>query len=223
MIRTYKVVLEGLTPLLMHWDNIEWADQMEEWKSDPRNKKRSKAGDDRSPAFRWIGSVYHDGESVCIAADNISRCLMEGGAMVPVPGGRSGKTFKAQTQSGMKVDEMFVPLIVNGTKSIPWEPIQALMNEHSFAAHMAAVKTLGFRLFIKRARIGASKHVRVRPRFDQWKVQTQISVWDDQLTETVLTDIFTFSGTYKGLCDWRPGSKTPGSYGMFRLVSLRAV
>lgn len=38
MIRQYSVKLEGLTPLLMHWDNIEWADQMDAWKSDPSNK-----------------------------------------------------------------------------------------------------------------------------------------------------------------------------------------
>ena len=219
MIRQYHVELEGVTPLLMHWDNIEWADQMEAWKSDPANKKGSKAGDDRSPAFRWIGSVYHDGERVCMSSDNLSRCLMEGGAMVPVPGGKNGKTFKAQTQSGMKVDDMFVPLDVHG-KVILWKTIQALVQEPQFAVHVETVKKLGFRLFVKRAPIGQSKHIRVRPCFDEWSLKFLISVWDGQITDDVLQSLFEYAGTYKGLCDWRPGSKTPGPYGMFKLNSL---
>lgn len=220
MIRTYSVKLEGITPLLMHADNIEWADQMEVWKSDPSNKKGGKAGDDRSPAFRWIGSVYHDGTSVCISSDNLGRCLMEGGAMVPVPGGKSGKTFKSQTQSGMKVDQMFVPLLISG-KEVPWKPINALMKQDSFPEHLQAVRKLGFDLFVKRAKIGMSKHIRVRPKFDKWTLEFGISVWDEQITEEVLKSLFEYAGTYKGLCDWRPGGKTPGPYGMFKLAELK--
>lgn len=218
-IRQYKVKLEGITPLLMHWDNIEWADQMEIWRADPANKRLSKAGDDRTPAFRWIGCVYHDGKAVSISADNLARCLMEGGAMVPVPGGRGNKTFKSQTQSGMKVDSMFVTLMSAG-KAISWPKIEALIKEPSFPAHLAAVKQMGFKLFTKRARIGATKHIRVRPCFDNWSLEFTISVWDEQITEDVLTSLFDYAGNYKGLCDWRPGSKTPGPYGMFKLASL---
>ena len=221
MIKHHTVEIEGLTPLVMHWDNIEWADQMDAWRTDPRNKKLSKAGDDRTPAFRWIGSVYNDGNCVGILSDNLSRCFMEGGAMVPVPGGRGGKTFKAQTQSGMKIDDLFVPMTVNGNDApLPWKRVAALIDEPSFAVHLQTVKDLGFKLLVKRARIGNSKHIRVRPKFDHWKLHFQITAWDEQLTEDVLRSIIEFSGTYKGLCDWRPGSKTPGSYGMFKLVSL---
>jgi len=31
-MRTHQVVLTGKTPLLMHHDNIDWADGMDEWK-----------------------------------------------------------------------------------------------------------------------------------------------------------------------------------------------
>jgi len=223
MIRNYSVTLEGLTPLLMHWDNIEWADQMEEWKKDPANKAQSKAGDDRSPAFRWIGSVYHDGKTVCMASDNLSRCMMEGGTLVPTGSSRGAKTFKAQTQSGMKVDDMFVPLLVEG-KTIPWAPIEALMAKNKFTDHMEAAKTLGFRLFTKRAPInGRSKHIRVRPRFDSWSLEFTITVWDDGITEHVLRNILEYAGNYRGLCDWRPGSPTPGPYGMFKVTELAEV
>jgi hypothetical protein len=220
MIRTYAVKLKGLTPLLMHWDNIEWADEMELWRADPQNQDRSKRGDDRSPAHTWIGSVYHDGKQVCMSSDNLSRCCMEAGALVPVAG-KGKKTFKSQTQSGMKIDEMYVPLLINGGSSIPWGPIQKLTEEPSFPEHMAAVKKMGFALFMKRVPIGRSKHIRVRPRFQDWSLSFHVSVWDEQITVPVLTNIFTIGGSYKGLCDWRPGVGTPGSWGMFKLAELK--
>ncbi len=139
--------------------------------------------------------------------------------MVPVPGANSKKTFKAQTQSGMKVDEMFVPLMVSG-KTIPWGPIEKLIQEPAFTVHMETAKRLGFMLFSKRARIGQAKHIRVRPKFDSWSLEFSISVWDDQITDDVLNSLFEYAGTYKGLCDWRPGGKTPGPYGMFKLASI---
>ena len=216
-MQIYQVTLTGIMPLLMHADNIEWADQMERWKNDPANKKRSKAGDDRSPAFRWIGSLYHDETQIVMPADNLATCLMEGGALVPVPGGRSGKTFKAQTQSGCLAGEAYWPIWING-HPIAMEPIQALMDEDNFDRHQTVVAQLGFMLFLKRARIGKQKHIRVRPRFDTWSIAGTIRVTDEQITQTVLQQILTYAGEYKGLGDWRPGAPTPGHHGMFRAV-----
>jgi hypothetical protein len=51
-MRNYEVTMTGTQPLLLHADDIEWADRMSAWKDDPANKKTSKAGDDRSPAWR---------------------------------------------------------------------------------------------------------------------------------------------------------------------------
>ena len=220
-IRTYTAVLKGLTPLILHKDDVDWADRMEEWKADPDNKKNSKAGDDRTPAWRWIGCLYHDGEHLGISGDNISKCLMEGGAMVPT--GKGQKTFKAQTQSGMKVNDLYTPLLVNG-KEIPFEPVKALMDVKAFPDHIQAVQKMGFRLMAKRAKVASNKHIRVRPVFDEWALGISLSVWDDQLTSGVLETILKFSGTYKGLGDWRPSSpKSPGSYGMFEVVELNEV
>jgi hypothetical protein len=210
----YKVTLKGKTPLLMHHDDIDWADRMDAWKNDPANKRMSKAGDDRTPAFRWIGCLYHDWERVCIPNDNIMRSIMEGGAMVPVPGGRGNKTFKSQTQSGIMLAEPFWPLTVYGAY-LPIDKIHALIDESDFSVHRERVKEMGFSIFLKRAKIGMAKHIRVRPRFDNWAISGELIVADSQITEAVLRDILTYAGQYKGLCDWRPGGKTPGSYGMF--------
>jgi hypothetical protein len=213
-MRSYTVTLTGKMPLLMHADNIEWADSMDAWKNDPSNKKGSKAGDDRSPAFRWLGCLYHDGQVVAIPNDNLMRAFMEGGAMVPVPGGKNGKTFKAQTQSGMLVDGTHWPLLIE-SKPVPVAPLLALQTERDFAAHRLAVDRAGFSLHIKRAKIGASKHVRVRPLFERWSATGVVHVWDDQITKDALVQVVTQAGLYKGLGDWRPGGKTPGPFGMF--------
>lgn len=219
-MRTYEVVLIGKTPLLMHHDNIEWADWMEEWKSRPKKEitesgESSRPGDDRTPAWRWLGCCYHDGVHLCIPQANIMRALMEGGAMVPVPGGRMGKTFKAQTQSGMMSADPFWKLYVNG-EQIEWAKVEALMREKNFAAHKKAAHELGFELLVKRAKIGASKHVRVRPQFNAgWRAIGRLTVWDEQIDEGALESILACAGQYKGLGDWRPGSKTPGPYGTF--------
>lgn len=218
-METYRVTITGKTPLLMHADNIEWADRMDRWKADPANKNKSKAGDDRSPAFRWLGTLYHDGKQLAIPSDNLMRCLMEGGAMVPT--GKGSKTFKAQSQSGCMCGEPFWPLLVRG-KAVSLAPLMALEKEADFDRHQSAAAAAGFTLFLKRARIGQTKHIRVRPRFDEWGANGTINVWDEQLKENIVREILTYGGQYRGLGDWRPGSKTPGSYGMFE-VEVRKV
>lgn len=215
-MQTYQITITGTQPLLMHADDIEWADEMERWKLDKDNKKMSKAGDDRTPAHRWIGSLYrNEAGEIVIPTENIMRCLMEGGAMVLVPGGRMGKSFKAQSQSGIMPRSLGWPLTIGG-KAIDARPINSLLQEKDFTKHKETVESLGFSLFVKRARIGASKHVRVRPRFDSWQATGELSVSDEQITEGVLRDILEMAGAYKGLGDWRPSSKTPGTFGMFR-------
>jgi hypothetical protein len=215
-MKTYSVTITGKTPLLLHNDDIEWADRMDEWRMNPDNKKMSKAGDDRTPAFRWLGSLYHDGKTVCMPAANLMKCLMEGGAMVPVPGGKNGKTFKSQTQSGMMCVEPFWPLLVNG-KTIAWPTLSKLMTVPKFTEHQAAARSLGFELLSKRAAVGSAKHIRVRPQFAAgWQLRGSVQVFDEQIEEKTLRDFFLYAGQYKGLGDWRPGApKKPGPFGTF--------
>jgi hypothetical protein len=196
---------------------------MEAWKDNPENKKKSKAGDDRTPAWRWTGYLYHDGEHLGVAEECVRRSMMDGATMIPVPGGRGSKTFKAQSQSGMFIEEMNIPIAVDG-KTVPYSEIESLRSEENFYKHREKCKELGFQILCKRAKIGTSKHVRVRPMFSTWSLQFSLVVIDEQLTEPVLRDIITYAGQYKGLCDWRPGSpKSPGRYGMFALGEMKSV
>ena len=217
-MREYEVTIIGKTPLLMHQDNIEWADFMTDWQLDPMNKATSKAGDDRTPAWRWIGCVYHDGNVVGMPQANLMRSVMEGGSMIPV--GKGQKTFKAQTQSGMMSVDTFWPLTTNTGAHVRWADVEAFKDVASFAEHKKLAGDYGFALLVKRAKIGASKHVRVRPVFDAgWKLTGRIAVWDEQITTDVLRNIFEYAGRYKGIGDWRPSSpKSPGPYGTFEAV-----
>ena len=219
-MKTYRVEIVGTTPLLLHHDNIEWADQLEDWKNSPetKTKKLSKPGDDRTPAWRWIGCCYHNGIHLTIPAANIMRAIMEGATMVPVPGGRSGKTFKAQSQSGMMPAEDQWNIEIGG-RPIAWSSIKALMEQDDFRQHKEAVRELGFDLLVKRAKVGTNKHIRVRPQIPAgWGLSGNLLVWDEQITQTVLTQFLNYAGRYKGLGDWRPGSPTPGSFGMFEAI-----
>jgi len=214
MVRTYRVTLTGKTPLIMHHDNIEWADQMKVWDSDPKNKKARIPGDDRSPAHRWLGCLYHDGERLVLPSDNFMASLMGGAALVPT--GKGQKTYKAQSQSGTMPAEVTWPFLVAGSE-VPTAPFFELMKKRAdFDAYQVLAAKHHFMLYVKRAKVGQAKHVRVRPRFDRWSVTGLLHVTDDQIKLDVLQSILENAGQYKGLGDWRPGApKSPGPHGMF--------
>ncbi len=220
MTKRYEFEIVGKMPLLMHWDNVEFAEELKKWRTNPVNKNKSVPGDDRSPPFTWTGCVYNNDDVVTIPAENIMKTLMEGGASVKT--GRGQSTFKAQTQSGMIVETEHVPLLVDG-KSISMDKIREIKKLEEFPQHVEAVKALGFELFVKRATIGSSKHVRVRPRFPRWNLHGILQVWDDMLKLDVLRTIFEVAGSSKGLCDWRPASpRKPGPFGTFE-TTIRAL
>jgi len=210
--RKYSVTINGETPLLMHQDNLQWVDFVKSWQNDPANKKTSVAGDDRSPAWTWIGYLYTEHNNVVIPSDNIMTVLREGGAKVP--NGSRG-SFKRQTQSSIIVDQSSWNLLINN-KPVSYDPIKKLIGEKDFQKHEDVVNGLGFSLFVKRAKIGSNKHVRVRPRFDRWSASGTITVLDETINTPTITNILKYGGAYAGLCDWRPSSKTsPGSFGRF--------
>lgn len=215
--RTYHVTLTGTMPLLLHGDNLDWRAQMTAWRAHPDNKGKSVPGDDRSPAWTWIGGIYHDGQVLGVSSDNLMTAIREGGARVSVPGKRS-LTYKRQSQSGLVINELLWP-IIGPAGAVPWAAIDALSAEDDFEVHRQTAQAHGFELFAKSARIGQSKHVRVRAKFTKWALSGTITAFDDTITTDVLTSILQAAGRYAGLCDWRPSSpKAPGPYGTFTAV-----
>lgn len=220
--RTYKVTLTGESPLLLHRDNVNWAEAMKAWCADPNNKKLSAAGDDRTPAHRWIGCLYVNAGLLVVDSDNLMSMLRDGGAKCPT--GKGNKTFKRETQSGIVVNEIGWPIQVSGSH-IPYNRVAApnaelvvsdLLKEQSFETHCAKAEQLGFSLFVKRAGVNGAKHIRVRPRFDAWSLSGTLTVLDETITTEILQLILTHAGAYAGLGDWRPSSpKKPGPFGRF--------
>jgi hypothetical protein len=149
---------------------------------------------------------------------------MEAGASVLVPGGKSGKTFKSQSQSGIMPREPYWPVCVGQKydQEITVSKLLKLTDEKNFAAHKEIVAAHGFKLDVRRAKIGASKHVRVRPWFARWQTQGVLVVVDEQITAGVLEDLLEVGGRYKGLGDYRPSApKSPGPHGTFTAVIKR--
>jgi hypothetical protein len=213
-MQTYTVTLTGESPLLMHADDLKWRAEVERYLADPQNKPTIKPGDDRTPAWKWVGYCYHDGKHLGIPSDNLMTVLREGGAKVPT--GKKGGTFKRQSQSGLVVNQMMWP-IVTTAGFVKWSDVSALTAERDYAAHEAAAASLGFELFAKTAKVGMSKHVRVRPRFNGWSITGTITVLDDSITPNIFQSILDMAGTYCGLGDWRPSSPSkPGPWGRFK-------
>jgi len=217
----YQITLKGLTPILMHNDNLAFAEKIAAWQRSPENKGLSVAGDDRSPPWTWIGYLYHDGKHIGINADNIMTMLREGGAQVRT--GKKQETYKKHTQSGLMLDEQQLALYVgNGDgKQINMDDIRTLIGQTDFNEHLEVAERLGFELSVKRARIGRSKHVRVRPMFRNWIAIGTLTIFDAEisgLTKEILTMILQQAGALCGLCDWRPSSNKSGVFGKFDAI-----
>lgn len=212
-MQMYLVTLTAKTPLLMHRDNIEYQALVRRWQLDPKNNGKSVPGDDRTPAWLWIGGLYTDGRSVALPTDCLMAACMGAGAKMKT--GQGQKTYKSQTQSGMAFTEPFMSF-TNRQRAIEMAPIEALQAETDFDRHVLGARDLGFALDVRPVRIGTNgRHIRVRPVFDQWRAEGTLSVWDSALTKDVLTQLFQIAGDSQGLCEWKPSSKRPGPFGRF--------
>lgn len=213
----YNVILNGVTPLLLHADNLGFSEKVKRWQKDPANKEASVAGDDRSPAWIWLGYLYQNKKVVGMPSDNLMTMLREGGAKVKT--GRQ-ETFKKQTQSGILIDQEQWTLRVgpNGDE-IKVADLNHLLGVSDFDQHLEVVEKLGFELLVKRAKVGTQKHVRVRPMFRTWAVEGTLTVLDAEvygITKEILKTILNQAGALIGLGDWRPSSpRSSGTFGKF--------
>jgi hypothetical protein len=210
-MKKYMVKLIGVTPLLLHKDNFKWQERVKAWTRDPNNKKKSIPGDDRTPAWTWIGYCYFANNLLVMDVDNIMAMLRDAGKKCPAAKGKG--SLKAATQSGILVDEIGWPIVING-KTVKQKDIEKLSDEEDFEKHEKLAIAHGFELFPKRGKIGAQKHLRIRPRFDDWTISGSMTVLDDTLDKSIKM-ILEQGGRYVGIGDWRPGSPASGRFGMF--------
>ena len=98
----FRFTLTGVSPLLLHADDIERSDQLTAWRKDHKNKNVSKAGDDRSPPWTWQTYVYSDGRNIVIPSDNLSASLLQAGGQMKLSG---MKTYKELSQTGFFIHD----------------------------------------------------------------------------------------------------------------------
>lgn len=206
--------LTGVTPILMHADNVDAADEVKEWQKAKENKDASIKGDDRSPPWIWIKYLYTDGTHLALPQECLMACIRSAGSKINIPSSKRSETFKKLSQSGLMTDSEYCRFLSNG-KQVPIKDIYKFKDK-TFSEHKKAVAAMGFDLSVKRAKVGQAKHVRVRAKFDEWSVQGTIAVAEPLITFDILQEMFEIAGDKVGLCDWRPGSpSSPGPYGRF--------
>ena len=206
----YEFELRGISSLLVHADNVLASDDLMAWRKDPAHKSISVAGDDRSPAWSWMSYVYSDGEHLCMLSDALMVALRFAGAKMIM---KKQETYKSATQSGILITDEYLKILVDG-KPIACKDI-AKLKTLSFAEQLAGVEKLGFKLDVRRAVVGQSKHVRVRPRFDSWTLAGELDVDEPAISASVLAQLFDIAGKRAGLGDWRPSARASGPHGRF--------
>lgn len=213
--KAYHFSIIGTSPLLMHADDVMSADALAAWRKDPANKRRSVAGDDRSPTWTWLTYLYSDSGKVVMPSENLLAMVSKGGSSFK--SGRMG-TLKAEVAASILFRPAYPLLIgVDYHELLMSDVEDCKADDVPFSEQMARARELGFGLDVRRASVSTSKHVRVRPRFARWKVEGEFDAADDgALSEGVLQQLFSLCGRRVGLGDWRPSApKKPGPYGMF--------
>lgn len=217
-MQSYKFQLTGISPLLMHNNNIEDRDRLEALR---KRMKGGKAGDDRSPADSWKGYLYFsdDTGNACITSEMLLACLLIGGTKVKISG---KETLKTHSQRVM-FDRLDYDMTVRD-RLVTKPQVDAISGE--FTEQSNACRDLGFRLHVKPCTVGNAKHIRVRPMFHGWSIAGSFDIEDEDanvLGLSTLRELFTVCGRMAGLGDWRPAApKRPGQYGRFSATVERA-
>lgn len=217
-MKKFAFRLDGITPLILHNDDVEFADDVEKWTTHAKeNKIVTKPGDDRYPAWKWVGYLYREEGKVVLPAGNLIRALVDAGKQFSDPTAKSRQTtLKKAAVTAIVFHEASFPILSEGLE-INVNGADKLTAETEFEATKAWANERKIGLLIRRASVAGSKHVRVRPWITRWALKGTCTVSHSAL-ETVdgFKKYLDFAGLSVGLGDWRPSSpKVPGVYGRF--------
>lgn len=226
-IRPYTVTLISTSELIMDRDNITFAEEVTRWQKDPTNADVQRPGDDRAPAWGWLGKLHY-GEStgeVGLPQGMLGACLRAAATMIPHPTARGKKSLKEVSQAGIVFTQTLFPLLVQRPNAVRWQTIPyaevftKLAQEDDFLTQIDVARLYGIRLDVRRSRPQFNRsHVRVRPMFGPWRCIVQMQLMDEVLTEDLVLQVFRMAGANKGLGNWRPSATRAGSYGTFQVV-----
>lgn len=195
-MQTIKVTIKGIAPILLH--NGELVDPRNPFTKeiDAAQKTYKKAKSDSSfealAKLEWLGGCYtetpivfnRDGNKVGVEndpaiginGDMLERCIIKA----------AGRKEVAAFKAGL-ICEGFFPMLVSGKKMT----VKRGFGERAYS-------------FTRPAKIGASKIMRTRPRFDDWTVDCLVTFNEDLISERDVTDALKRAGSTIGIGDWRP-------------------
>ncbi len=197
-MKTIKVTIAGVTPLMMHNDRLanpmdEYARKLKEYTS-----KRAKTDEDYEAIaqIEFMGGIYYtEAAGVHLPARNFRKCIEEGAKL-----SKKGTAIKR----GVFITEDTLALIYQGPKT-PKELYRA-----------------GVFVDTRTAGNNGSRIVRTRPIFmPPWGFVATLLYEPTQINEADLKACITNAGTFCGLGDYRP-IPSGGSFGKFEIEKWEA-
>lgn len=213
MATTYECRFVGVTPFIMDADNFEEQEKLEEWIRE--HPEESKKGDDRTPPWRWKLKFHTDDVQVVVPCDMVIAAIAGAGNEIPKTG-RGRKSYKYEALHNICPLDDYHPILVGTKRKKPVLVADITEIEGSFVEQMAAVRDLGFRLFVKRARPrGTSRHIRVRPRFEEYEFTVRLCVTGNTISRELLTQIVNRMDSWG---NWSRRQTKPGPFGKTKAI-----
>jgi hypothetical protein len=178
MLKTLKVSIRGVAPLLMH--NGQLADPLCPWVkamkkiTNKQAKKKTDADHEELARLEFMGGLYVGDNGPILTGETLEGVIRDGARVE-----RKGKDVVA----GVWCDS--ADLEYDG----PRDPDE-LWGDKRFVHRCSVV-------------VGRARVMRTRPRFKQWAASFPLSFDDELIDESVVRDAIEAGGR-KGACDWRP-------------------
>ncbi len=180
MLNELEVTINGTAPILLHNGQLD----------DPLNahtkalkevsSKRKKTNEDHAEMSRleWIGSLYVDGDGYVAIPDSVIESSVIGGAKKS----ELGTAFK----SAVFCKDTSYRLEYGGRRK--------------------ALELWGDEKFrdVRGVRVGQSRVMRTRPRFDQWSLSFTMLFDDEQVNKSDVVKAIEDAGRMVGIGDFRP-------------------
>jgi len=174
-MKTYKIKIEGLSPLLHHGSQAVGMDE----ESTKKKGGNALLGD----CDEWKKTIYYDEDNgVYLPSINLEATFIEGAKQFKVGRGSASKYFK----SGVFIQDFICPLYVNG---------KIIMDLNDVEIDKRTVKNPSTK----------GRNMRYRAIFKNWSSEIIINVnSDDYVSDKMLKEVIEYSGLFVGVCDFRP-------------------
>jgi hypothetical protein len=173
-----EICIEGVSALIMH--NERLANPLNPIAKEIKKvtDKKKKTEDDSHIVMRleWIGSLYTHEDNVVMPTRCIRSCFRNGA--------RASKLGK-HVERALSFPDLNAKFMYEGPSDI-----EALYDK-------------GEHIDARLVRVGQSRVLRVRPKFEKWSIVAQGLLLTDVMDPQTLSDIATHSGRIEGLCDNR--------------------